>query len=128
MLEKTLIINDIVIEIIKRTLQSALLNILLNNVFPRVINLFSYLNASSYYLILLYMFIAVIILFVMYKIYSYFNSKKKQKSSSKIISSLSSNLSDFDLDPKIMKKKKNKKKFPTSSKSKKTLSTDLLSS
>jgi len=108
MLHKTLMLNDIVIEIIKRTIQSALLNVMINKIFPLVIKLFTFLGTGSYYLILIYMVLAVVIFFILYKIYSYFTSNKKlnklNKLSSEKISSILSKSSYFDFNSKKKKK------------------------
>lgn len=139
--EKKLIMNDIVIQVVKNIIQTTLINVLINKVLPYVSYLFNI--AGPYYLIYVYLIIAVIILFVLYKIFVYFRSSKLSNRSSKLssksssktsnktsisssdkISSIITNSDDFNLDPIEMEKKKNKK----SRSSKNVLTTDLLSS
>ena len=119
--KKNLIMNDIVIQIVKNLIQSTLINILMSKILPFVFNLLHF--SGQYYLIFIYLLIAVVILFILYKIYIYFKSNefiRTKKSSTFKISSILTNSDDYDLDLRKMKNK--------SSKSKKILTTDLLSS
>jgi len=82
--KKQLVLNDIVIQIINKLVQSTLINVLLTNILPLITKLFQYLNTGSYYIIFIYLLVSVTILFILYKIYTYFsyikiNSKKKIK-------------------------------------------------
>jgi len=127
-LKKTIMLNNIVGDIIKNSIQSALLNVLINKVLPLVINLFKYMGNYSYYGILIYLIISVLILFIIYKLFRYLNPNKNQIIiSSSSISSILSRSSDFDLNCHKMEKLKNKKNT-SNTKSKKTLTTDLLTS
>jgi hypothetical protein len=126
---KSSILNNIVFEIVKGSIKSAILNVLLNKIFPKVISLYKYLGTitslSSYCIIFIYMIVAVVILFILYKIFAFFQSNKKStKVLNCTLSSILSKSSDYDLNPhKMEKKKKNK-----SSKSKIMLTTDIISS
>lgn len=127
--KKNLIMDDIVIQIVKNLIQSSLMNVLMSKILPFVLNLLNF--SGPYHLILIYLLIAIVILFILYKIFIYFKSKSKSKSKSSNfkISSILSNSSDYDLNPYKMEKLKNKSsKSVKSSKSKKILTTDLLSS
>lgn len=123
--KKNLIINDIVIQIVKNLIQSTLVNVLMSKILPFVSSLLHF--SGSYHLIFIYLLVAIVILFILYKIFAYFKSNKfiiDKKSSNFKISSILTNSNDFDLDPRKMEKMKNK----SSKSSKKILTTDLLSS
>lgn len=131
--KKNLIMNDIVIQIVKNLIQSTLINVLMSKILPLVSTLLNF--SGPYYLILIYLLIAIVILFILYKIFAYFKSNKstnRKNSYDFKISSILTNSDDFDLDPQKMEKMKNKsskssKSSKTSKSSKKILTTDLLS-
>lgn len=125
--KKNLIMNDIVIQIVKNLIQSTLINVLMSKILPFVSRLLHF--SGPYHLIFIYLLIAVTILFILYKIFVYFKLNKftsSIKSTYFKISSILTNSNDFDLDPFKMEKMKNKSS--KSSKLKKILTTDLLSS
>ena len=117
--KKTSMLNNII--------QTALLNVLLNKILPHVLYLFKSISVCSNYYIFIYLIVAVVILFILYKVFKFFKSQKNKSSSKSSISSILSRTSDFDLDTYKMNKLKNKKS-KSNTVSKKTLTTDLLSS
>lgn len=119
MLLKNKLINDIALNIIKNYIQTHVFNILIDKILPYASLLFNYLNTCSYFYIFIYLILAVVLIFIIYKIIKYFNHKRL---SSVKISSILSDSSDFNLDPKKMEKKKYRNT------SKKILTTDLLTS
>jgi hypothetical protein len=131
--KKTLIMSNIVNEIIKNIIQSTLINILMNKILPLILILLKYLSIGSYYLIFIYMIAAVSIIFIIYKIYNYFKLSSNNFSTYQLSSILSdsytnSDSDDFNLDPKKMEKLKNTKKKLKKKKSTSIniLTTDLL--
>lgn len=122
-------LNDIVGEVLKNIVQTAIIKILVNRLLPYANFLFNYLSSSSYYLILIYLLSAVAILFVLYKFYNFMTYKKLNKTSSSKLTSITSKSDDFDLNPEKMERLR-KKKYGSKLKSvsKKNLTTDLLSS
>ena len=131
--KKNLTMNDVVIQIVKNLIQSTLINVLMSKILPFVSSLLHF--SGQYYLIFIYLLIAIVILFILYKIFVYFKSNKstnRKNSYDFKISSILTNSDDFDLDPQKMEKMKNKsskssKSSKTSKSSKKILTTDLLS-
>lgn len=107
---KTKNVNYIVNEVIYNSIKSIMLNVLINKLLPRALNLFKYLgtNLSSCNIICVYMIVAVVILFILYKIFTFFkfNKKSNKEVPSNTLSSILSKLSDYDLNPKNMEKKK----------------------
>lgn len=72
--QKMIIINDIMKDIIFKSIQSLLLDILMSKIFPLILKLLKYFGSYSYYHIMIYLISAVSILFIIYKLYNYLHS------------------------------------------------------
>lgn len=127
LLRKTSLLNDIVGEVLKRIVQTTLVNILINRLLPYANILFNVISTTSYYLIFIYLLSAVAILFVLYKFFRNLTYKKNKKSLSSKITSITSRTDDFDLNPKKMEKLKNKSDSKSKKSLNKNLTTDLIS-
>lgn len=125
LLTKTSFINNIVSNVLNKLVMSTLTNILLSKILPYISASFVHFNTCSFNTIVIYMGIAVAIIFIIYKLHKYFK-KKKRKITSYKISTILSSTDEFNLNPRKMEIKKNKKS--NSKLSKKIPSTDLLSS
>lgn len=124
-LVKSFFIKNIVNDVLNKLVMTTLTNILLSKILPYITELFLCFSAGSFSTIVIYMSVAVAIIFIIYKLLKYLKKKNSRNTSYKI-STITSSTDEFNLSPRKMEIKKNKKNISKISKNIPT--TDLLSS